>query len=55
MQVSTIQELVTGYEASLKTCDLFSTRGKFLWSCINYITYVDINTVYGTYQELWNC
>ncbi|XP_031955727.1 N-alpha-acetyltransferase 16, NatA auxiliary subunit isoform X3 [Corvus cornix cornix] len=24
-QVSTIQELVTGYEASLKTCDLFST------------------------------
>ncbi|XP_010148336.1 PREDICTED: N-alpha-acetyltransferase 16, NatA auxiliary subunit-like, partial [Eurypyga helias] len=25
MQVSTIQELVTGYEASLKTCDLFST------------------------------
>ncbi|KAF2975190.1 hypothetical protein EK904_003198 [Melospiza melodia maxima] len=24
-EVSTIQELVTGYEASLKTCDLFST------------------------------
>lgn len=36
MQVSTIQELVTGYEASLKTCDLFSTCGKFLWSYINY-------------------
>ncbi|RMC07088.1 hypothetical protein DUI87_16544 [Hirundo rustica rustica] len=25
IRVSTIQELVTGYEASLKTCDLFST------------------------------
>lgn len=50
MQVSTIQELVTGYEASLKTCDLFSTCGKFLWSYINY-TVITI-TVYGGYQEL---
>lgn len=39
MQVSTIQELVTGYEASLRTCDLFGPCGKFLCidSCLNYL------------------
>lgn len=52
MQVSTIQELVTGYEASLKTCDLFGPCGKFLWICINYG--VITNTIYGSYEELSN-
>jgi len=50
MQISTIQELVTGYEASLKTCDLFSTCGKFLCSSINYT--VITNAVYGSSQEV---
>lgn len=46
MQVSTIQELVTGYEASLRTCDLFGPCGKFL--CIDSCLNDDVITVYGS-------